>query len=52
MAFLGEIQLMEPGKEHRVQVDIQEIKEILAVLACKGIGRPIAGGECVHEGVQ
>ena len=52
MAFLREVHRVEPREEHRVEVHIEQVEEILAVLAREGIGRPVAAGEGVHEGVQ
>ena len=36
MPFLGKIQGVKTGEEGRVQIDIQQVEEVLAVLAGKG----------------
>src|SRR5690606_15856144 len=51
-AFLGEVEFVEVGEEHRVEVDLEQVVEVLAVLAGEGVGRPVAAGEGVHEGVH
>ena len=50
--LLGEVQRIQPREEHRVQVDIQQVIEVLAVLAGKGIGSPVGTGKGIHESVQ
>lgn len=51
-ALLGEIERMDVRKKHRIQIHLQEVVEILAVLAGKRIRRPVAGREGIHEGVE
>src|SRR5690606_35194673 len=52
MALLGEVQLVQAREEHGVQVDLEQVVEVLPVLAGEGVGGPVAAGEGVHEGVQ
>ena len=52
VTFLGEIQRVQPGEEHGVQVDIQQVVEVLRVLTRKRVCSPVAAGERVHEGVE
>ncbi len=50
--FLGEIQRVQPREKYGVQIDLQQIVEILAVLAGEGVGRPVRAGKRVHERVE
>jgi len=50
--LLQEVQLVEAGEEDRVEVDVEQVVEILAVAAGEGVGGPVGGGEGVHEGVE
>ena len=52
VAFLRKIVGIEAREEHRVEVDVEQVEEVLAVLAREGVGGPVAAGERVHEGVQ
>ena len=52
MALLGEVQGVQAREKDRVQVDIQQVGKVLAVLAGKGVGGPVAAGKGIHEGVQ
>ncbi len=52
VAFLREVVGIEAREEHRVEVDVEQVEEVLAVLAREGVGSPVAAGERVHEGVQ
>ncbi len=52
VTFLGEIQLIQCREEDGIEVDLKQVVEILAVLAGKGVGSPVAARESVHEGVQ
>jgi len=50
--FLGEIQRVNMRKKYRVQIHLQEVVEVLAVLAGKRIGRPVTGREGIHKGIE
>jgi hypothetical protein len=50
--FLGKVQRVQAGEKHRVQIHVQQVGKILAVLAGKGVGRPVTAGKGVHEGVE
>ena len=52
MPFLREIQRVQPREEHRIQIHIQQVAEILAVLGGEGVGGPVRTGEGVHKGVE
>ena len=52
MAFLQEIQLIEPRKEYRIEIDREQILVVFAILTGKGIGGPIAAGHGIHKGVE
>ena len=52
MAFLGEIELIQAGKEHRIQVNVEQVVEIFPVLAGKGVGSPVRAGESIHKRVE
>ena len=52
MAFLSKIQWVKTWKEHRVEIDIQQVVEIFSALAGERVGRPITAGERVHKGIQ
>ena len=50
--FLGEIQRVNMRKKYRVQIHLQEVVEVLAVLTGKRIRRPVAGREGIHKGIE
>ena len=52
MAFLRKVHRVELREKHCVQVNLQEVIEVFAVLARKWIGRPIACRKGVHKRVQ
>ena len=52
VAFLGEVAFVQQREERRVEIDIQQVVEILFVLAGERVGGPVAAGEGVHEGVE
>ena len=51
-ALLREIERIEIRKEHRVEINLEQVVEILAILRGKRIGGAVAAGEGVHESVQ
>ena len=52
VTFLSEIQWIQAGEEHGIQIDIQQIVEVFLILACEGVGGPVGAGEGVHERIQ
>ena len=52
VSFLGEVQRIQPREEHRIEIHIQQVVEVFAVLAGKRVGGPVRAGERVHEGVK
>ena len=52
VALLLEAQLLQPGEERRVQVDVHQVVEVFPVLGREGVHRPVGGREGVHEGAQ
>ncbi len=50
--LLRKVKLVQVRKEHRIQIDRQQVFKILLVLGCKRIGSCVAAGESVHVGVQ
>ena len=41
VALLGEVQGIQPGEEHGIQVHLQQVVEVLAVLAGERVGGPV-----------
>ena len=52
MALLREVERTQMGEEHGVEIDLQQVVEVLVVLAREHIGGPVAAGEGVHEGIE
>ncbi len=52
MAFLTKIPLPQQGKEGGIKVDPHQVVKVFAILRCKRIESPVAGGQGIHEGVQ
>ena len=52
MTLLHKIQFIQTGEKYRIQVDVKQVEIILAILAGKGVGGPVAGCERVHESIQ
>jgi hypothetical protein len=52
MTFLGEVQRVQTGEEYRVQIHVEQVVEVLAVLAGEGVGGPVATGKRVHECIE
>ena len=52
VTLLSEIQWIQAGEEHGVQIDIQQIIEVFLILACERVGGPVGAGECVHERIE
>ena len=41
MALLGEIQRVEIGEKHRVEINVEQVVEILKVARGKRVGGPV-----------
>ncbi len=52
VAFLGEIAFVQQREKRRVQIHVQQVVEILFVLAGERVGGPVVAGKSIHEGVE
>ncbi len=52
VALLQEVQFLQTREEHRVQIDVQQVVEVLAVLAGERVGGPVRAGKRVHKRVE
>ena len=52
MPFLSKIKFVQTAKKDRIQIDIQQVEEVFAVLTGEWIGGPVRAGERIHKGIQ